>query len=78
MLEMLTKFYGLDFLISFLYILHAWLIGQRHRSGWVIGIVASVLNIWFSIWIGSIASIIVSISYVLIHAKSYINWSKIS
>lgn len=65
------KYYGYDILISLLYIIHIWMISKKLHSGWLLGIIASILNVAFCIWISSIAGIISSLIYIGIHYSAY-------
>lgn len=72
---MIFQYYGLDWLIFALLLLHVWLLGERNRFAFVFGVIASILNVLFGWMIGSLAIVLMSVIFTVLHFVAYIKWS---
>ena len=71
----LFKYYGIDWLAFFLYIETTWLIGNKDRRGFLFGIAANFLGLWFSWYVSSVASFIMNIMFIVMNLRGYIKWN---
>jgi len=70
----LFNFYGIDWIIFILLSIHIWMLGNRMKAAFILGIVASCFGILFGIIIDSLATSIMNFSFCIMHIKSYIKW----
>ena len=71
------KYYGLDWLILILNIYSYYLIGDRKKIGFILGLIGCVLGIFmFSYMQFSWAMIIMYLCFGFLNIKNYIKWQK--
>jgi len=70
------NYYGVDWLIFLLLIIHVWMIGNKVRSAWLIGIVSYCLGIALAIMIESWPSGIMNAVFIVMGIRAYIKWGK--
>lgn len=70
------NYYGVD-IVSYTFVLiHLWLLGNKVRSAWIFGIMATVCFTFFGVLCGSPATVIMNIVFTIFHIVNYIKWGK--
>lgn len=70
------NYYGLDWAIFGLLIIHMWMLGNKWRSAWVVGIFVYILGLPMACMMGSVASFIMNCLFIVLGVRAYITWSK--
>ncbi len=70
------QYYGVDWLITFLTFGGIFLIGDKNKKGFILGMLSSLLAFIFSFQIGSIANGVTSIFLFGLYLRGLINWTK--
>lgn len=73
---MIFKYYCVDWAIFILLLTHLWLLGSRHRTAFIFGMLASALGIIFSLQTESVANATSSILFLFLHIRAYIKWKE--
>lgn len=73
-MDWLFRFYGVDWVIFILLSVHIWMLGNRMKSAFLMGIAASVFGCIFGLIIESAATLIMNFSFCLMHINSYVKW----
>lgn len=76
MLELLTKYYGIDWITILSSFLFMYYIGNKKRRGFIFGFIGSVAGLIFSIMVQSIANIIASSIFIILNIRGYLLWNK--
>ena len=69
------KYYGIDWLLFILVLVHLWLLGNKNKLAFVFGILGCACGVAFGIMIESIASVIMNFTFGLLHFRALIKWS---
>lgn len=75
-LEFITKYYGVDWVAMILAFTAVYLLGHRKRSGFLVGILASVCWCGFAYMAESLADIISNAVIMFLYYKGYRAWKK--
>jgi len=70
---MLFKYYGIDWLIFSILIVHCWMLGNKMRSAFLLGIIASCFGVCLGYLCGSLAVILMNSTFVCLN---FCNWRK--
>jgi len=70
------QYYGIDWLITLLTFAGIFLIGNKNKKGFILGMSSSLLAIAFSFQIGSIANGVTAVLLFVLYLRGLINWSK--
>ena len=70
------QYYGVDWLITFLTFGGIFLIGDKNKKGFILGMLSSLLAFIFSFQIGSIANGVTSIFLFGLYLRGLIIWTK--
>lgn len=70
------QFYGIDWMATVSGLAGIYLLGSKNKFGFILFMVASLSWITFGIFTGSIAVIIGSSIFFIMHLRGFINWSK--
>jgi hypothetical protein len=76
MLQPLIRYYGIDWLLFILVVMHLWMLGNKCRSAFIFGAMACCCGFCFGILIESIATILMNIVFFSMHVRAYIRWGK--
>jgi hypothetical protein len=69
------KYYGIDWLMFAAILVHLWMLGNKWRSAWLVGILVSVCSISFGYLSESLAIIIMNVVFITMHIRNYMKWS---
>ncbi len=73
-MEILLKFYGIDWLVLVLVLIQMWLLGSRRKSGFLVGILATCFGMVFSYMSGSAGNAALGLCLFYLHARGYFQW----
>ncbi len=76
MWEVITKYYGIDWIALVLNAGAIYLLGKKRKAGWSLGVAANVVWIVFGILAHSTATMVACSIFVVLNAKGLWNWSK--
>ena len=68
------NYYGVDWLIFLLIVVHLHLIAERKRSAFLFGALATIFGVAFGIMVDSLASILMNVVFCVLHIKAWIKW----
>ena len=71
------KYYGIDWLLFILVLIHLWLLGNKNILAFAFGILGCVCGIVFGIMIESIAYVVMNFTFGLLHLRAFIKWSSL-
>lgn len=71
----LGKFWFVDWAIFVFLIGHIWLVGNRNRWGFILGIGAALASIAFGYMIGSVALVVMNITFLFLYARAFCRWT---
>jgi len=75
MIELLTRYYGLDWLAMVLMFLSLVLLGRKKRSGFLFGIGANLAWLAFGAVVGSVANVVANLVFAVMNVLGYIRWA---
>lgn len=76
-MEMFTKFYGVDWLLFVLVVVHLWMLGHRMRAGFLVGIAAASTGFILGLIIMSAGTLTMNVVFVIMHFRAYLKWKQI-
>lgn len=68
------QYYGVDWLITLTAFTGIFLLGEKKKEGFILGMISSAVGIIFSFQIGSIANGITSLVLFFFYLRGYIKW----
>ena len=71
------QFYGIDWLATVCGLTGVYLLGNKNKIGFILFMLASLSWVTFGILTGSIAVIIGSSIFFIMHLRGWINWSRV-
>ena len=74
--ELFTRHYGLDWAAFLTAGVSLWRLGERHKDGFVWGVVSNVFWIAFNFKVVSVAGVIANLFFLGIQIRAWINWNK--
>jgi hypothetical protein len=72
--EVLLKYHGVDWLVTITVFLGIFLLGEKRSSGFILGMISTVLGLIFSYQIGSLANGIASVALFIVYLRGFIKW----
>lgn len=72
----ILQFYGIDWLATACGLLGVYLLGNKNKIGFVLFMLASMSWITFGVLTGSIAVIIGSSIFLMMHLRGFLRWNK--
>ena len=69
------KYYGIDWLLFILVLIHLWLLGNKNKLAFAFGILGCACGVAFGIMIESIASVAMNFTFGLLHLRALVKWS---
>jgi hypothetical protein len=75
-MELIGKYYGTDWLAMILAFCFLYLVGEKKRYGFVLGIFSSISWLVFAVLAHSIANVIANIIFIFLNMRGYLNWGK--
>ena len=76
MQEALFQYYGTDWIAPVLTFTALYLLGEKNRWGFVVGMVGCLCWIMMGVLVNSIPQIIANIIFFIINLRGWIKWSK--
>jgi hypothetical protein len=70
------QFYGIDWLATACGLLGVYLLGNKNKLGFVLFMVASLSWVTFGVLTGSIAVVIGSSIFLMMHLRGFLRWNK--
>lgn len=68
------QYYGIDWVITLTGFTAIFLLGDKKREGFILGMIASLFGLIFSIQVGSIANGISSTVLFALYGRGYVRW----
>ncbi len=76
-MEMFTNFYGVDWLLFVLVVIHLWMLGHKMRTGFLVGMAAASTGFALGLIIMSAATIMMNVVFLFMHLTAYLRWGQI-
>lgn len=76
MLDIVSKYYGLDLIATFITFLGTYYLGNQKRYGFLIILSGNVVWLAFGIWAQSLGIIIANIGLGALNIRGYQKWKK--
>ena len=73
---LMFKYYGVDWLIFLCFLTHMYLIGNKHRSAFLVGMLGCTVGTGFGMMIDSAASITMNSVFFFMHLRAYLRWGR--
>jgi len=70
------QYYGIDWAITLTVFAGLFLIGDKKKSGFIVGMASSTLAFAFSFQIGSIANAVTAVTLFVLYLRGYIKWRR--
>lgn len=67
--------YGLDWLMFVLLLWHLWLLGNKHRSAFLVGIFATLVGVAVGWLLDSYAIMVMNVVFCGMHLRAYFKWT---
>ena len=65
-----------SYLLSIISLVTLWLIGNKNKAGFVLGLLNQVLWIWYALMLKQYGLLVGVIAYAAIYIRNLIKWSK--
>ena len=72
------QYYGVDWLIMLTVFAGIFLLGNKRREGFLIGMISALFGLIFSFQIGSIANTIASVVLLGLYLRGYLAWKQVA
>jgi hypothetical protein len=70
------QYYGVDWAVTLTVFIGLFLLGDKKKAGFVVGMISSTIAFAFSFQIGSIANGVTAATLFVLYLRGYIKWSK--
>lgn len=70
------QYYGVDWIVTVLVFAGIFLLGDKKKAGFIVGMASSVFAFLFSFQIGSIANGVTSVVLFVLYLRGYLKWKK--
>lgn len=70
------NYYCLDWAVFVLVLVHIWLLGNKNKNGFLVGILSCVFSMCFSFLAGSFPNLLLGACLLLMHIRAYVRWTK--
>ena len=74
-MELLTNYYGIDWLIFALITLHIYYLGSQKSVAFPIAMLATFLGAIFGLMTHSLATVLMNIVFFFLHLQAYAKWT---
>lgn len=68
------QYYGTDWIVMVTGLAGTYLLGNKRRTGFLLGMASAAFGILFSMQIGSVANGITSVTFLLLFLRGYLRW----
>lgn len=72
----LFQYYGIDWVVTLTVLIGIFLLGDKKKLGFIIGMISATFAFVFSFQIGSIANGVTSIILFSLYFRGYVKWKK--
>ena len=73
---MFLKYYGVDWIIFVLVVIHLWLLGNKKRQAFLFGMSGNLCGILLGFLVESLACVIMNFVFATMNANAYRKWKK--
>lgn len=70
----LFQYYGVDWIVMITVFVAMFLLGDKKRSGFIVGMISASFAFIFGIQVGSIANIIIGVVLFILYLRGYMKW----
>lgn len=70
------QYYGVDWTVTVLVFAGIFLLGDKKKAGFIVGMVSSIFALIFSFQIGSIANGATSVVLFVLYLRGYLKWKE--
>jgi hypothetical protein len=70
------KYYGVDWVIALTVFAGIFLLGDKKKLGFMLGMISSIFGVIFSFQIGSIANGLTSVFLFILYLRGYVKWKE--
>lgn len=72
MIEVIFKYWGLDWAIFILVVLNLWFLGSKNhlKTAYFLGLIAAVLGILFNYWVQSCGGVVANLTFMFLHLRN--------
>jgi hypothetical protein len=75
---MLFKYYGVDWAIFAILVLHLWLLGNKVRAAFLLGMLGSSCGIVLGYMCDSVAVMIMNAAFICMHFRAWLKWTPVA
>lgn len=72
--EYVWQYYGVDWLVTVTVFIGIFLLGEKKKMGFIVGMVSAILSLIFSFQIKSVANGVTSVVLFCLYLRGYWNW----
>jgi hypothetical protein len=72
--HLLFQYYGVDWIVMLTVFLGVFLLGEKNREGFLLGMTSAFFGVIFSIQIKSVANGIASLALFFLYLRGYLQW----
>lgn len=76
-MDMFTKFYGVDWVLFLLVVVHLWMLGHKMRAAFLVGVLASATGFVLGLIIMSAGTLTMNVVFAILHLRAYLRWKQI-
>lgn len=75
--QYIFKYYGIDWVVTLTVFIGIFLLGDKKKLGFIIGMISSIFGFIFSFQISSVANAATSVVLFLLYLRGLIKWQKV-
>ena len=72
---MLFKYYGVDWGIFAIFLTHLWLLGNKVRAAFLLGMLGSAFGVSLGYMCDSVAIMIMNSDFICMHLRAWLKWT---
>ena len=73
-MDSLYQYYGVDWLLFVLVLIHMWLIAEQRKSAFVYAVLANICGFTFGLMTESAATLVMNVCFCVLNIRAYIHW----
>lgn len=73
-IDSITRYYGVDWIVLITVFIGIYLLGEKKRSGFAVGMTSAAFSMILGIQVGSMASIVTALVIFSLYLRGYIRW----
>lgn len=74
--SLLGKYYGVDWILMLTVFVGIFLLGEKKKLGFIVGMLSAVFGLIFSIQIASVANGVSSFVLLALYMRGYLRWTR--